>query len=138
MGFNVVITGVQAVITPSENGRYPTSLDAVMATLKAAHDINLTEVLFESMAVSLIDNFTGGLRQNSAVVYDLFGISIKEKGLLSRFKTWLIEWFSTYRAEQKHLELEGYEIQDPKRVIGGTLSLRLSNRFHPIRLGKHV
>lgn len=138
MRFSVTISGDVAVIVAADTGRYASDIEAVMATLRAAHDIKLTAIVYGDITCGLIDNFTGGLRQNSVVVHDLLGVSIKDQGLLSRIKNWIVKWFSTYRAEQKHLELKGHKLRAPERLPGGSLSLSVRNRLHPIRMGKHV
>lgn len=137
MGFDVTIAGNVAVIAASETGRYTSALDAVMAIMRAAHDINLTAIVYGDTACRLLDEFTGGLRKNSAVVKELLGITVKDDSLFSRLKKWLLELYSTQMADQKHIESNdgGPEHDQSHSWVGKTLSLSIRNHFNPIRTG---
>lgn len=137
MGFDVTIAGNVAVLAVSETGRYTSELDAVMAIMRAAHDINLTAIVYGDATCRLLDEFTGGLRKNSAVVKELLGITVKDDSLFSRLKKWLLELYSTQMADQKHIESndEGHVRDQEQSWVGRSLSLSTRNHFHSFRTG---
>lgn len=99
MAYKVIINNTDSIIIKDEEGRYVSLIDAIKASLRAAHDLPITSIFYDGQTTSLIDKFTGGLRNNSSVIFEITGVKIKDDSLLIRFYRFLINGIRTVKAK---------------------------------------
>lgn len=139
MRFDVNIAGNAALLVVSETGRYASDLDAVMAAMRAAHDINLTAIVYGDVTCLVMDEFTGGLRKNSEVVKELLGITVKDEGLFTRLTEWLGNHIRTFMADRKHdqaSEDAAFVTKAPCKRSSVESDIRSSNRVSSLIIGR--
>ncbi|GAA4493687.1 hypothetical protein [Pseudaeromonas paramecii] len=83
--YAVSITGDTAIISMDENGRYQTVVLAIKAAIRAAMDVEITAISFGERAYSIIDEFTGGLKNDSVIIKEITGEVVKDTPLWRRF-----------------------------------------------------
>lgn len=139
MMFNVNVSDRVAVITSSTSGRYITIIDAIEASIKAAYDINIQTIIYNDKVCRLTDDFTGGFKQNSLIIKELAGLTIKDRPLWLRFYSWVKETLETLSAREKFSARmsNGNPVELQKKYpLGGSLSISTRNCFHPYRCGR--
>lgn len=105
MSYSVIVTESNASILVDEGGKYSSSLDAIRAVIRAAKDVDIVSITINGIAYDIMDPFTGGLLQDSKIIYLTTGILEADKGLLSRIKSYVVELISSQNAHHSYRRL---------------------------------
>lgn len=105
MSYSVVVTESNASVLVDEGGKYSSSLDAIKAVIRAAKDVEIVSITINGIVYDIMDPFTGGLLQDSKILYLTTGVREADKGLLSRIKSYVVELVSSQTAHHSYLRL---------------------------------